>query len=154
MQPSRTPPSSNKTDAPAEPAQSPAPQSPLAPSVTKNESQFTIPQPSNPDGPRLTMYSYVPEWPREGNWQRIVGPVAASRQVGRGIDCRSLELHSHCLPYLTGRCENSQGGVSLARGDFRQTDTILHQPQDGPGLLRTKAVSCRRCLAGIIRQLS
>ena len=152
MQPSRTPPSSNKTDAPGELAQSPAPQAPLAASVTNNESKFTIPQPSNPDGPRLTMYSYEPEWPREESWQRIVGPVAASRQVGRGIHRRSLELHSH-LSCLTGRRENCQGGVSLARGGSRQADTILHQPQDGPRLFRAKVVSRRRCLAGIVRQL-
>lgn len=54
---------------------------PAAIPTLKDDIKYTIPQPSHPDGPRLTMYSYDPQWPREGEWQRLVGPIAGSREV-------------------------------------------------------------------------
>ena len=41
----------------------------------------TIPEPINASGPRLTAWTYEPQWPREGTKQRIVAPIPTTKQV-------------------------------------------------------------------------
>lgn len=82
-------------------------------SVKEKQPTSSIPEHLDPHGPRLTFWTYKPQWPREGSKQRMLGPVPSSRQVST-IKPDHQQSQEQVLHVTLDRNRTGQRGISFS----------------------------------------